>query len=111
MLTLCLTLYYVDADILAVAFDGTRLYRLARLVSAAPQLDMEGDNPSADDGSVSAVVCRFHAYDRPYAHAVGNCNLRNRYVEHHHPALSLHAVSGARPWAAAASAASYLILS
>ena len=100
----------MDVDILAAAFDGTRLYRLARLVSATSQLDMEGADSGADDRSVSAVVCRFHADDRPYAYAVGDCSLRNRHIEHHHTALSLYAVSGARHWKTVASAASYLIL-
>ena len=100
----------MDVDFHAVAFDGTCLYRLARMVPAASQLDMEGADTGADDRSVSAIVCRLLADDRPYAYAVGDCSLRDWHIEHHYPALSLHAVPGARPGETAAPAASYLIL-
>ena len=100
----------MDVDILAVAFDGIGLYRLARMVSAASQLDMEGADTGPDDGSVFPVVCRLLADDRPNADALGDCNLRDRHIEHHHTALSLYAVPGARPGETAAPAASYLIL-
>lgn len=100
----------MDVDFHAVAFDGTCLYRLARLVSATSQLDMEGADTGADDGSVSAVVYRLLADDRPDADAFGDCSLRDRHIEHYYPALSLYAVPGARPGETAAPAASYLIL-
>ena len=100
----------MDVDFHAVAFDGTRLYQLARMVPAASQLDMEGADTGTNDRSVSAVVCRLLADDRPYAYAIGDCSLRDRHVEHHHPALSLHAVPSTRSGETAAPTASYLIL-
>ena len=58
-----------------IALVGTRLYRLARVVPAAIELDMEVADPGPDDRSLSAVVYRPHAYDRPDAHAAGDCSL------------------------------------
>ena len=100
----------MDVDFHAVAFDGTCFYRLARMVPAASQLHMEGADTGADDGSVSGIVCRLLADDRPDADAFGDCSLRDRHIEHYYPALSLNAVPTARPGETAASAASYLIL-
>ena len=102
---------YVDVDFYIVAFDGARLYWLARMVPASIELDLEGIDSGADDGSVSAVVRWFLAYHRPDAHAAGHCSLRDRHIESHHSALSVHAVSGARPRTTGASGASYLTIS
>ena len=72
----------MDVDFLAVALVGTRLYRLARLVSAASRMDVEGADSGADDWGVPAVVCRHHAIYRPYAVAA-----LGRYVSSEWPIL------------------------
>lgn len=52
-------LSYVDVNVLIVAFVGTGLYQLARLVSASTRMDVEGADNCTDGWGVPVVVRRL----------------------------------------------------
>ena len=52
-------LSYVDVNVFIVAFVGTGLYQLARLVSASTRMDVEGADYCTDDWGVPVVVRRL----------------------------------------------------
>ena len=52
-------LSYVDVNVLIVAFVGTGLYQLARLVSASTRMDVEDADNCTDGWGVPVVVRRL----------------------------------------------------
>ena len=84
----------VDVSFHAIAAAGHSLYQLARVVPIAPQLGMEDHSHSADGGLFPVDVCRYLPLDGQDAHDTGYGSIRDRHVEHFHPALPVYALRG-----------------